>query len=115
MIGLDHVQVAIDSDHAVPGAVRLEVRWVRVGNRMRQDERAQIGHLGGLPVMVDTQDAVDGIQKTVRAAGARLHRVQRVVDEGDIRHAADEPAAGGRGLAGRQVVDERGAVTGAGD
>jgi hypothetical protein len=70
MIRFDPAQSVTVGDHAVPGAIRLEVSRIRVGHRMGKDECAQVRYLCGPPIMFHTQHAVDGAFQAVRASGA---------------------------------------------
>ena len=76
MVGLDRIELAAHCDHRVPGAVGLEVRGIRVRDRVRLDEGAEVRDLGRCAVVVDADDPVIGVDVAVRAAGAGEQRVQ---------------------------------------
>src|SRR5262249_12824619 len=60
MVWLDRVELPADRRHAIPGAVRLEVGRLRVCDRVRWEEGAQVCDVSGAAVGVDPQDAVMG-------------------------------------------------------
>ena len=90
VVGLDGVERARGFDHAVPGAVRLEVVRLRIRDRVGLLERAQVGDHSQRPVAVDPDDAVRKVPDAVRAARSGEDRVERVADERDVGDAADE-------------------------
>ena len=104
VIGLDGVKRAPRLDHAVPGAVRLEVVGLGMCDGVDLLERAQIGDHLPRPVLMDANDPVGEVRDAVRAARAAKHRVEGIADKGDVGDAADEAALIGARLAGGQVV-----------
>jgi len=84
VIGLDGVEVAPNRNHAVPGAVRLEIVRLPIGDGMRHLERTEIGDHGDMAVAAHPENAIHGVRHAVRAATAGGDRVERAADERDI-------------------------------
>ncbi len=88
VIGFVGVKRAADRDHAVPGAVRLEVADVGIGDGVGFQEGAEVGHRGGRAVCIHAKEGVVGPQEPVLASGSGLHPVEGPVDELDVSHSA---------------------------
>ena len=95
VIGFVGVKRAADRDHAVPGAVRLEVADVGIGDGVRFQEGAEVGHGSNRAVCIHAKEGVVGPEEPVRAAGAGLHPVEGPVDELDVSHPLVKPPEAG--------------------
>ncbi len=108
MVRLDDIEAIMHDDHAVPGAVRLEVCRVRVNDGVGLDKGAEVGDERGRPVGIDAEDTVGGAIEAVRAARPVNQGIERVAEEGDIRYPAGQPSACRVGLAGGKAVHHSG-------
>ena len=104
MVRLDRIQVPVNGEHAVPGAVWFEV--VRLDERggMIFLEDGQIGHDRDVAVIFDLQHGVVSVGQPMGGACSGKDGVELVPDEGHVGHAADQASLGRRSLAGRQAV-----------
>ena len=107
VVGVHRIQGSVDRDHAVPGPVGLEVLLVGVGDRIRLDERAEIGDERPRPVAVDLEDPVGHGGHPVRASRAPEQAIEAMADKGDAGDAGDQVAEGRGRLARGQRIDDR--------
>ena len=106
MVRFENVEVAADLDHAVPGAVRLEIVRLGIRHRVTLQERAQICDQRPRSAAVHSDDGVRNIGDRMRATSAGKQRIERVSNERDICHSADQTAERRTGLAGGKMVDD---------
>src|SRR5437868_12032503 len=101
----------MDLDHAVPGAVRLEViqAWIRDGVSL--DEGAEVGKVRSRAICIDAKDGVIGPSQPVRATGTSLHPIEDAIDELDVRYPARQAPRSCTCLTRRQLVDHGGTLT----
>ena len=98
VIRFDGKEIISHVNHAIPRAVRLKIRRVRMKHRMSLLELTQVGHNGPVPAMRDTNDGIGDARNTMRAAGAGKHGIQGIPDELNISHSAHKATAPGTGL-----------------
>src|SRR5271154_5161195 len=112
VIRLDSVKKIVNRDHAVPGAVGLEIvgRQSNVLGGMSLLERAEVRDLVPGPVVMYAEHRVNGTLQAVTATGAGQNGVELVPDEGYVGDPAHQVALVGTGLAGGQSVGDRGAL-----
>jgi len=90
MVGLDGEQCITRRDHAIPGAVRLEVFFFRILDRVCFEKGAQIGDYIPGSIGVDSDHGVWYIGYAVGTACSGQDGIQSPFQEGHICHAADE-------------------------
>ena len=90
MIGFNGIEVATNRDHAVPGTIWFKIVRFRILHRIRFLERAQIGNQGPCAIRVHANDSVWNVLHAVGATSPGEQRIKRVVNEGNVGHAADE-------------------------
>ena len=108
-VGFDREQRVADRDHAVPGAIGFEVVRFGVLHRVRLLVFAEVGDESRNAARLDAHDCIVAAVHAMRTAGAGENRIQRIADERDVGHAADERAGIHAGLAARQLLGDRGA------
>src|SRR6266851_2271583 len=112
VVGLNGVKAPPREEHAVPGAVRLEVVGIDGLDRMRHQKRAEICDQVPRAIAAHSNDAIRDVRHAMGAAGPAEQGVEAVANERDIGDATDWTTDQRAGLARREAADDGRAHTG---